>query len=1022
MFFNMRNVLTKYLLAAILLVSTLQITKANESGKEKPKTNIDSLLTKAELIPIMINGDKNNRINIVLMNRWSSKESEPYNSPEMRDEFIKDINESMIAALTPGDERAQTAYANYREFFNVYGLWLPDSPEWGKGIDGDIVDAMRDKLFLPWKDEHLGWATFLVLPNSKAGGGGAGRNLEARVGRALIAGNEIAKMLHEIAHTCMSIGDEYTGPATGTSANPTYTVSTEYERDKINWRKWIEPDTPLPTPYTEEYKDKIGAFEGSQYHLTGYYRSTAQGCIMGAGVFDNTEKMCPICEQRVAMRVYKLVNPINSTTPAETKISIDGKTKMHFAIDHITPIPNTQVVRWILNDKTIATGVDEIDVEFGELAAYELRCSLTDETPFIRPDPPFAKYPTREISWEISNTSPTSKANNLTVKLQSIQKGDKALGIFSIKPEISGGTPPYSYLWSTGSTAEKLDYVENGIYELVVVDSEFRKAKAEQVIYASSVEKNSSAKKSQKIKPASKALNIDAEITASEKGKNNGTIAVNVSGGVEPYNFQWKDGKYTYGKGRIYEAENAAIKIPGFSKKEYFDASNGEFISFNEAEGSITWNVEVTQSGSYPIDIVYSGVDRKGTPMDISVNGKTVDNSLVFYPTRPLFTGWEKATVTCNLNEGTNTVSLNSTGKSGANIDYLRVPANYKTSTISNSERIHLAPGEYTVTVSDAANNSIEKNVSIPEVYPFQISKLEIESTESNKLRIVDPLPDYSYRWYSNDVPLFHLEKYEKPLFTGSEFTPPAPGDYYVSAKNNYSNVESNNRICIAVGNKPESNTIREMSPSNLGEDHIKLWFDASDLDGDGNLDGAIPQRGPVKNWMEKTWKNPGKIFTKYEPKKLNGLGVGDFSSVWVSDLGKKVSGIQTVILVYKESELTFPGKCIFRDLNKYLGASADPSKSIFDKDAVDEKTKKADVYLNGTKIDPFTTPNPMDYCILTVEFDSQIEDKFERVEGFWEGDIAEMIFVDKALSETERKGIEEHLRKKWFAAVDLVF
>ncbi len=110
-------------------------------------------------------------------------------------------------------------------------------------------------------------------------------------------------MLHEIAQTCMSIGDEYTGGATGTSSMPTYTSTNEYERDKIKWRKWIEADTPLPTSYTEEYKDKIGAFEGTQYHLTGYFRSTAQGCIMGAEVFDNTEKMCPICNQRVSMRV-----------------------------------------------------------------------------------------------------------------------------------------------------------------------------------------------------------------------------------------------------------------------------------------------------------------------------------------------------------------------------------------------------------------------------------------------------------------------------------------------------------------------------------------------------------------------------------------------------------------------------------------------------------------------------------------------------------------------------------------------
>ena len=139
------------------------------------ETNVDSLLKKIELIPVMINGPKDNRINIVIMNRWTLREKEPYNSPEMKEEFLKDIHESLIAALTPGDERAQTAYANYRQFFNVYGLWWPDMPQWGKGVDLDLIDTIRNRLFLPWKDENTGWVTVLVMPNTESGGGGAAK-------------------------------------------------------------------------------------------------------------------------------------------------------------------------------------------------------------------------------------------------------------------------------------------------------------------------------------------------------------------------------------------------------------------------------------------------------------------------------------------------------------------------------------------------------------------------------------------------------------------------------------------------------------------------------------------------------------------------------------------------------------------------------------------------------------------------------------------------------------------------------
>lgn len=218
----------------------------NRGRAEKwTEAQIDAFIEMSELIPIQVTGDKDNRINVVIVNQWTSGEEAPYNSPDMRGEFVKDIEESLVAALTYGDDRAQTAYSHYKEFFNVYGLWMPDTPEWKKGIDLEAMDAIRDKLFLPWKNEHRGWVTFLIMPNREKGGGGAARNLEKRVGNAVIAGNGIGKMLHEISHTCMSLGDEYTTGATGTSAFPTYASELEYEREKIKWRKWIEPSTPL---------------------------------------------------------------------------------------------------------------------------------------------------------------------------------------------------------------------------------------------------------------------------------------------------------------------------------------------------------------------------------------------------------------------------------------------------------------------------------------------------------------------------------------------------------------------------------------------------------------------------------------------------------------------------------------------------------------------------------------------------------------------------------------------------------
>jgi hypothetical protein len=738
---------------------------------------------------------------------------------------------------------------------------------------------------------------------------------------------------------------------------------------------------------------------------------------MGAGVFDNTEKMCPICEQRVAMRVNTLVNPINSFEPANRQIRISGKTTLHFGIDHIKPIPNTQVVRWILNGETIASGVDEIDVEVGELAAYELTCALTDESPFIRPDPPYAKYPKREITWEILNAAPASGAGELVVNLRTQQEKAGT----SLIADISGGEPPYSYLWSDGSTGRTLKKIGAGLYKVRVTDSEFRTAESHYSLYASNLSKGDPGRKPGKSRKAASAFDVEVHLTSPAKDRNNGKIEVVARGGTAPYSYVWKDKEYRFEQETVYEAEHALIEIPGHIDKAYFDASNNRMITFNNNEGAITWTVEVAKSGTYPMEFIYAGVASKGTPMDILVNGKPLEESFMFHQTRPQFTGWEIAPVSAYLNEGKNKIRLNSAGKSGANIDYLRVPATYETVAIHGNKRFNLKPGEYTVLITDQHNSTVEKTIHLPALYPFEIEKLEIESTRPGVVSITNALPGYAYLWYTENVPLYSTGTYEEAIFEGTDFAPGTAGAYYVSAKHKLTNMESSNRICVTVGQKNKTG-IEEMNPFQIGADHISLWFDASDLNGDGNPDGIVPERGPLKDWTEKTWRNPGKIFAKYEPNSLNGMGVCAFGNVWVSDLGKKASGIQTVFLVYRESSMTFPGKFIFRDLNSYLGASSEPRKRIFDFENVDEKTQRARVYLNGTEVDPFTTPNPMEFCILTVEFPSLIEDSFSGIEGNWEGDMAEMIFLDKALTETERKGVEEHLRKKWFSTIDINF
>ena len=83
-----------------------------------------------ELVPIMVNGDKDNRINIVVVNRWRKGEGNPYNKPEMRETFLKDVRDAVEPALAAGGKDTQEPFATQRSFFNVYALWWPSVPPW----------------------------------------------------------------------------------------------------------------------------------------------------------------------------------------------------------------------------------------------------------------------------------------------------------------------------------------------------------------------------------------------------------------------------------------------------------------------------------------------------------------------------------------------------------------------------------------------------------------------------------------------------------------------------------------------------------------------------------------------------------------------------------------------------------------------------------------------------------------------------------------------------------------------------
>ncbi|WP_235298005.1 pre-peptidase C-terminal domain-containing protein [Portibacter marinus] len=58
--------------------------------------------------------------------------------------------------------------------------------------------------------------------------------------------------------------------------------------------------------------------------------------------------------------------------------------------------------------------------------------------------------------------------NQLTIELKDVTSDPDSLA--TVETSVSGGIPPYAYLWSTGATTDSLINVENGTYDVTVTD------------------------------------------------------------------------------------------------------------------------------------------------------------------------------------------------------------------------------------------------------------------------------------------------------------------------------------------------------------------------------------------------------------------------------------------------------------------------------------------------------------------------------------------------------------------------
>ncbi|MGM0858281.1 MAG: carbohydrate-binding protein [Pseudomonadota bacterium] len=160
-----------------------------------------------------------------------------------------------------------------------------------------------------------------------------------------------------------------------------------------------------------------------------------------------------------------------------------------------------------------------------------------------------------------------------------------------------------------------------------------------------------------------------------------------------------------------YEAENASLDGPIVVPESVDDrnASGEGFVDFDGAgDQTITWTVEVDETGNYEIGFRYAlAASKADRPMEVAING--VNLGLVNFPgqSNEAESNWFFQELLVNLQAGSNTISVTAPEANGPNVDLLRVPDapvdNFMPvyADVSDGARIELESGDSARTIND---------------------------------------------------------------------------------------------------------------------------------------------------------------------------------------------------------------------------------------------------------------------------------------------------------------------------------
>jgi IgA Peptidase M64/Peptidase M64 N-terminus len=254
---------------------------------------------------VLISGEPSKKVDIVII-------PDGYTIDEM-DKFKNDCNRFAGYLFN------SSPFRENKDKFNIRGIIAPSEDS---GIDIPAKDIWKntvvntsyysldlERYVMTTSNKELrniaSYAPYdqiYILANSTKYGGGAIYNHYS----VCVSDNENSEFIfvHEFGHGFTSLADEYTSGVTyedfySTDVEPFEPNLTTLVDFQSKWADLVEPGTPIPTPDTEQYANKVGAFEGGGYVTEGVYRPF-HDCTMKSILID---KFCPVCRRAIQQMI-----------------------------------------------------------------------------------------------------------------------------------------------------------------------------------------------------------------------------------------------------------------------------------------------------------------------------------------------------------------------------------------------------------------------------------------------------------------------------------------------------------------------------------------------------------------------------------------------------------------------------------------------------------------------------------------------------------------------------------------------